>query len=88
MSERNSNSNGEHREPETQFIQPGIDRSGYTDMDAYVVGADSAEVLAGASIESIAADSATRSVVHGPRWPSAPYARRHTCTAPAYSTAR
>ena len=41
MSERNNK--GEHLEPETQFIQPGIDRSGYTDMDAYVVGADSAE---------------------------------------------
>ena len=45
MSERNNNpsSNDEHLEPETQFIQPGIDRSGYTDVDAYVVGADSAE---------------------------------------------
>ena len=45
MSERDNNpsSNDGHLEPETQFIQPGIDRSGYTDVDAYVVGADSAE---------------------------------------------
>ena len=34
---------GENLEPETEFIQPGIDHSGYTDTDAYVVGADSAE---------------------------------------------
>ena len=34
MSERNSNSNGEHLEPETQFIQPGIDRSASAEVRA------------------------------------------------------
>ena len=41
MSEQTNN--GGNLEPETEFIQPGIDHSGYTDSDAYVVGADSAE---------------------------------------------
>ena len=41
MSEQTNN--GGNLEPETEFIQPGIDDSGYTDSDAYVVGADSAE---------------------------------------------
>ena len=33
----------EGSEPETQFIQPGIDASGYDDLEAYEVDADAAE---------------------------------------------
>lgn len=44
--------NREDREPETQFIQPGIDASGYEEMEAYEVGADSAEYYEDADFDA------------------------------------